>query len=231
MADLPDGSTLVAFATDIGDGGTTQSLARVEANRTVTTVKLHTSQTFHGGADNHEQPQVWVDMRGFIWFLTGAHHGPLFITRSIEKGRIDAGFEPLRRAGVPAIRPQWGHTYPSVVMVGPTIHLIARKTGVKGRGYRFDLVHAFSDDDGWTWSEAKIADFEQDHAYGIYYHHARIGPGSIEVEVQPAYREPGRPGGAGTLTHLPARTLEIAFDGGDAGEASAQRKAAAVSFD
>jgi len=113
------GKTWVAWTKDHNSVGTLSMISEVhhDTGEVAYTWPLGLAgfQSIEGRteSDVHNQPQVIVSPDNYIIVILGAHHGPLYMVKSVNPLSIEEGFWPMERIGIPSSHHRHGYTYPA----------------------------------------------------------------------------------------------------------------------
>jgi hypothetical protein len=135
-------------------------------------VLVGTSNEYIEKTDNHCQPVITVDSKGFLHAILGTHHHPSKYTHSIIPDSVEKWSKP-KMFGVMKTRKrgEGSYTYPSINCDKyDNIHTVSRWAGYS---YYFTLAYNKRTPDG-KWDRQKLLVVPFRNMYGCWYHKVSI---------------------------------------------------------
>ena len=129
------------------------------------------SNEYNDRTDNHCQPIITVDSKGYLHVILGTHHALSKYTSSLQPNSIEGWTEP-QKFGVPKKKKREGsYTYPSINCdKSDNIHVVSRWAGYS---YYFTLVYNKRTPDG-KWQKQQLLVIPFCNMYGCWYHKVSI---------------------------------------------------------
>lgn len=138
--------------------------------------------------DEHDQPQIIRGDDGTLHLLLGAHHGRVFYARSNSPDTLADGWtEWIEIGDRQPSNPAYGYTYPAVVLIGDTLHVVARWSSTPGPTF-IRLVYFRLDTQTLKSSpHTVIATGPDPHEYAVFYQSVRFANGTLCVRYHTHY--------------------------------------------